>query len=262
MYERMFHSSPKTYGIAYSAAIPFFAFLYHFVPGVLNSASFIDSFYFSVVTITTLGFGDIVPKTEIGKCIVGFQAVYGVSVIGLFLNSLSEQRAKTSKISSDEESRKLLEMHICLLLEAVQSGNPFIWDKHAIHTQEMSLLKEFSKELYAGVLNESFKLAPLQIKALLETAHQNYNTFVGLIPVASSISASVGGQWISLISNVRNLSDQYNKSDNSSDSKIAWPKQNDIALQVEEFLFSSFIVCNIEFNPNHGIQADAADPRR
>jgi hypothetical protein len=250
MYERIFHSSPKTYGIAYLLAIPVFASLYYLVPGVLNSASLIDSLYFSVVTITTLGFGDIVPKTELSKCIVGFQAVYGVSVIGLFLNALSERRAEALKNSSDEESRKLLEMHICLLLEAVQSGNHLIWDKHAIHAKKMSALVKFAKELYAGILNESFKLAPLQIKALLETAHQNYNTFIGLIPVASSISASIGGQWISLVSNVRNLSDQYSHAVDGSVANISWPKQNDIALQVEEFIFSSFIVCNIEFKPN------------
>lgn len=140
MYERIFHSSPKVYGMVYLATIPVFGLVYFFVPSALSDTGLVDSFYFSAVTVTTLGYGDILPITDLGKSIAGIQAVFGISIIGLFLNSLSESRVKTINHSTSEESRKLLEKHICLLLEAIQSGNPFIWDKHAIYTKALSVL--------------------------------------------------------------------------------------------------------------------------
>jgi hypothetical protein len=48
--------------------------------------------YFSTVTITTLGFGEIVPLAPATRFFVGLQAIGGVIVIGLFLNSLSRVR--------------------------------------------------------------------------------------------------------------------------------------------------------------------------
>jgi voltage-gated potassium channel Kch len=48
-------------------------------------------FYFSTITVTTLGYGDIVPLTNKARLIVSTEAVLGVVVIGLFLNSLSKR---------------------------------------------------------------------------------------------------------------------------------------------------------------------------
>jgi hypothetical protein len=46
-------------------------------------------FYFSSVTLTTLGFGDIVPVTNRARNIISVEAILGVVLIGLFLNSLT-----------------------------------------------------------------------------------------------------------------------------------------------------------------------------
>jgi hypothetical protein len=45
--------------------------------------------YLSVVTITTLGFGDITPLTEEARLLIASEAVLGVIVVGLFLNALA-----------------------------------------------------------------------------------------------------------------------------------------------------------------------------
>jgi hypothetical protein len=54
--------------------------------------------YFSAITITTLGFGDIIPITTRARLWVGAEAVLGILFIGLFLNSLAikAQRPRTS----------------------------------------------------------------------------------------------------------------------------------------------------------------------
>lgn len=49
--------------------------------------------YFSVVTITTVGFGDIVPTTQTARLVVALEAILGVVLIGLFLNAIGRRVA-------------------------------------------------------------------------------------------------------------------------------------------------------------------------
>lgn len=48
--------------------------------------------YFSVVTITTLGYGDIVPVTDRARAVVGAQSMFGVVIAGLFINAVGRKR--------------------------------------------------------------------------------------------------------------------------------------------------------------------------
>lgn len=48
--------------------------------------------YLSAVTITTVGYGDIVPITTTARLFVGLEAVLGVVVAGLFLAALARRR--------------------------------------------------------------------------------------------------------------------------------------------------------------------------
>jgi len=50
--------------------------------------------YFSAVTITTLGFGDITPVTSAARALTGSLAVVGVVLIGLFLNAVAQKWGK------------------------------------------------------------------------------------------------------------------------------------------------------------------------
>ena len=55
--------------------------------------SFIDSFYFSTVTLTTLGFGDIFPTTQLGKLFVAAQGVFGFFIFALLASMLFRKMA-------------------------------------------------------------------------------------------------------------------------------------------------------------------------
>ncbi len=57
---------------------------YHFIEGW----SFIDSLYFSVVTLTTIGFGDFAPQTDAGKLFTILYIIMGIGVILTFINTL------------------------------------------------------------------------------------------------------------------------------------------------------------------------------
>ncbi|MFC4740487.1 potassium channel family protein [Flavobacterium ponti] len=58
--------------------------VYHFVEGW----SYIDSLYFSVVTLTTIGFGDFAPKTDIGKLFTILYIIAGIGMILSFINTI------------------------------------------------------------------------------------------------------------------------------------------------------------------------------
>ncbi len=55
---------------------------YHF----LEDWSWVDSLYFSVVAVTTVGFGDLVPTTDAAKLFTVAYVIAGIAVLGLFLN--------------------------------------------------------------------------------------------------------------------------------------------------------------------------------
>jgi voltage-gated potassium channel Kch len=52
----------------------------------LEDWSWVDSLYFSVVAVTTVGFGDLVPTTDAAKLFTVVYVLAGIAVLGLFLN--------------------------------------------------------------------------------------------------------------------------------------------------------------------------------
>lgn len=57
---------------------------YHF----LENWSWLDAFYFSFITLTTIGFGDFAPKTDEGKVFTIIYITIGVGIILAFINTL------------------------------------------------------------------------------------------------------------------------------------------------------------------------------
>jgi hypothetical protein len=58
------------------------------------SGLYIRMTYFSAITITTLGYGDIAPITSVARILVAIEAISGVVLIGLFLNSVAQKWGK------------------------------------------------------------------------------------------------------------------------------------------------------------------------
>jgi hypothetical protein len=57
----------------------------------------LDSLYFSIATLTTVGYGDFVPKTDFGKAFTVVYIVGGVGVILGYLNIIADISAKSNK---------------------------------------------------------------------------------------------------------------------------------------------------------------------
>lgn len=106
---------PFIYGGIYLLLIPIYALLYTYFPdATLNTnshkAGLISSLYFSVITITTLGYGDILPVGSTSQLLTASESILGIILIGLFLNSLSHQHGlrvqKEEKRQQKEREKK------------------------------------------------------------------------------------------------------------------------------------------------------------
>lgn len=111
-----FKLKPQFVLAGYLLLVVIFALLYYILD-VVSAENIYDSLYFSVVTVTTLGYGDIVPKSGLGKVLVSIQTLVGVISIGVFLNSLWQMYADKigvqekeilEEIQRDKEIRKFL----------------------------------------------------------------------------------------------------------------------------------------------------------
>ena len=58
--------------------------VYHYVEGW----NWLDSFYFSFITLTTIGFGDFAPATDAGKLFTIIYIIIGVGIILAFVNTI------------------------------------------------------------------------------------------------------------------------------------------------------------------------------
>jgi len=148
---------PIFFGVIYIANIIIFAILYWklFPMDFKNVAnlSFIQALYFSVVSVTTLGFGDITPKMENSWLIISviLQVVLGVLTIGFFLNSISH---KISQSKENEINQRLVDEERIKVSKALLLLKPII-------NRQISTLSDIYKSTSSTSSSESYTVRPL-----------------------------------------------------------------------------------------------------
>lgn len=75
---------------------------YHFV----EHLSWIDAFYFCTVTLATVGYGDITPKSDIGKLFTAFYILGGVGIIAAFASLMLKNAVLQRELKRQEKDRK------------------------------------------------------------------------------------------------------------------------------------------------------------
>ena len=51
--------------------------------GAVTFATFFDALYWATVTLTTVGYGDMIPVTDIGRFVSMLSSLFGVAIIAL-----------------------------------------------------------------------------------------------------------------------------------------------------------------------------------
>ncbi len=87
------------------------------------SINLVQSIYFSVVTVTTLGYGDLTPKLDSAQLLLTItaQVIIGVVTIGLFLNAISHKLSERKDFIRRESERELEKRTLAKLLAILKS---------------------------------------------------------------------------------------------------------------------------------------------
>ncbi len=65
--------------------------------------SFLDAVWWTVSTVTTVGYGDIVPVTDAGKIMAIFFMIFGIGVLAVFLSVLGTRIYKLRIEKNEQE---------------------------------------------------------------------------------------------------------------------------------------------------------------
>lgn len=106
----IFSLPPTVYATAFLVLIPVFGLLYSTLPNMQfnrEKLGFLEALYFSTITVTTTGFGDITPTNTFTRAFVMVESIIGVVSAGLFLNAVTYQREENiSNLMDAYEMRK------------------------------------------------------------------------------------------------------------------------------------------------------------
>ncbi len=97
----------------YLGLIPLFALIYYWLPtDQFHSpdkagTDYGSWLYYSVVTITTLGFGDYTPTHRLAQTLTAVEVACGISIFGFFLNAVGSMRSEIDVESELEKQRRV-----------------------------------------------------------------------------------------------------------------------------------------------------------
>lgn len=131
----------------YLALIPIFALIYHWLPdgqfripdaGGVDYGSWL---YYSIVTITTLGFGDYTPCGAGAQAVTAIEVGFGLAVMGFFLNAVG---AMKSEIDVDAEIEKQRQIHNAQEREKLLKNLPMVLHNINLFLERCNALSKVS----------------------------------------------------------------------------------------------------------------------
>ncbi|MDE6300791.1 MAG: potassium channel family protein [Muribaculaceae bacterium] len=121
----------------YICLVPIFAVIYNMMPegqfripdgGGVDFGSWL---YYSIVTITTLGFGDYTPMHGLSQTVTAVEVMCGLIFLGFFLNAVGSMK---SEIDLESEAEKQRALHSRQETEKLQKSTPSV-----LHTLNLYL---------------------------------------------------------------------------------------------------------------------------
>lgn len=192
--KRFFHwvsnVRPVVWITVYILNVPLFAFFYWLLPAgefrIPDNAptDFGSWLYYSIVTLTTLGFGDYTPALPGAQAITAIEVLVGLTTIGFFLNAVGSMKSEILIESEYEKQRLLHEKEQTDRLKvnvpvAIHKINEFMAYCYAVTTPSSARGKDD-----AGEYNPDFKfsdLADLYAPSNLPIDHSSRPAVDGLL---------------------------------------------------------------------------------
>lgn len=147
----------------YLLAIPVFAVFYSMLPQGSFRVPDGDTFdfgaciYYSIVTISTLGFGDYTPCVAASECITAIEVMCGITVLGFFLNAVG---AMKSEIDIESEAEKQRRLNIAMQTQRLQQMAPAtLRVLHAFVNHCNKLADKKTRESARAAINDLMKSA-------------------------------------------------------------------------------------------------------
>lgn len=194
----------------YITSIIFYALLYYFSNGMINNVdTVIDSIYFSVVTITTLGYGDMLPCTNWGKMVVSLEAITGVILLGFFLIRVSldvvekseRKRIEIIKLNFKSQYEIWRENTINILVSLTSDKNVNTKNLYEVSKFRDYMKKDVNKHWYEVMnsLSDTTYSSIFYKKELLheiEFLQRNIETLLMQVPIEDIDSLQVLNRYI------------------------------------------------------------------
>lgn len=136
-------------------------FGFHFIEKI----SIIDAFYFTIVSITTVGYGDIVPLTRVGKMFASILLIGGISLFGIVIIRFGSDylTSKIEEVMGFVRKRRKMKNH-CVICGAGNTGKIIINElkkakkSFLVIEKQPEVVKQLTKEkipaIYGDVLDE------------------------------------------------------------------------------------------------------------
>lgn len=175
-------------------------------PPVCSAWTVVDAAYFTVVTFTTIGYGDFGPSNSGSKVFTAFFALIGVTligaacgiVVGYFMEQLDMQLQKASEAAKAAKEEEIMEVEAAKI-EAVAdphkgSGNKVVPIPTAAEKQEAIARQKMADKRKGIYVNFGHLLVTFALGMLLFHAFGNGEdmTFIDVFYAAVITSCSVG----------------------------------------------------------------------
>lgn len=207
---------PIVWILLYLCLVPLFALFYWLLPDSQfripggSGAGYGDWLYYSIVTVTTLGFGDYTPSGAASQWITAVEVLCGLVTIGFFLNAVGSMK---SEIDVESEIDKQKRVHEALEKDKLIKNIPvFISKINQFLLFCYAVTTPLSKRSELHVYNENFSLEDLSDMhkpSGLPQDHSQRSALTNMLNSAKSLSLFLDSlqlridlsQWQDLLDN-------------------------------------------------------------
>lgn len=189
---------PLVWICIYIGLIPLFALFYFWLPDGQfripdgGGTGYGASLYYSIVTITTLGFGDYTPAHAGAQSLTAIEVMMGMLTIGFFLNAVGAMKSEIDVESEKEKQRRVHEAlesdklvkNIPILLHQMNLFLAWCW---SVTTPSVNRAKggEYNPDFRFSDMRDMFKPSELPID------HTKRPAVDGLLQCANHVALSL-----------------------------------------------------------------------